>query len=74
MTADEHQDRFVLFGFSFETMMSALRSRNLLLEDMIPGVQKQFYDSLNEEKARELKNLFTYQESIYRYMRDIDPS
>ena len=34
MTADEHQDRFVLFGFSFETMMSALRSRNLLLEDM----------------------------------------
>ena len=55
-------------------MMSALRSRNLLLEDMIPGVQKQFYDSLNEEKARELKNLFTYQESIYRYMRDIDPS
>ena len=74
MTADEHQVRFVLFGFSFETMMSALRSRNLLLEDMIPGVQKQFYDSLNEEKARELKNLFTYQESIYRYMRDIDPS
>ena len=74
MTEDKLRERYLLFGFSFEAMVSCLLSRNLLLEDMIPHARKQFYDSLNEKKVRELKVLLSYQESICRYMREIDPS
>lgn len=74
MTGDELRERYLLFGFSFETVVSCLLSRNLLLEDMIPNARKQFYDSLNEEKVRKQKVLLSYQESICRYMREIDPN
>lgn len=74
MTEDELRERYLLFGFSFETMVGCLLSRNLHLEDMIPNARKQFYDSLNEEKVRELKVLLSYQESICQYMREINPS
>lgn len=74
MTEDELREKYLLFGFSFETTVNCLLSRSLLSEDMVPNARKQFYDSLNEEKIRELKVLLSYQESICRYMREIDPS
>ena len=74
MVNEEIAQRYLLFGFHFETVVAELLARGLALEDMIPAARKVFYDSLNEEKVKQLERQFSYQSSIREYFRFIDES
>ena len=51
-------------------MLGTLVSKNLVFTDFLPGIRKDFCDSLNEEKRKDLKRIFTYTEIIKRYIRE----
>ena len=58
-----------LFGHIKRSVLGTLVSKNLVFPDFVPGIRKDFYDSLNEEKSKDFERIFTYTEIIRRYIR-----
>lgn len=50
--------------------MGTLVSKNLVFTDSVPGIRKDFYDSLNEEKRKDFERILTYTQIIRRYIRE----
>lgn len=69
MTEEDISKLYARLALQFDALMSTLVMKNLIDTDFVPGIRKDFYDSLNEEKLREYKRIGTYREIINSYMR-----
>lgn len=70
MTEEELNKLYTRFALQYESMLGTLVSKNLIYPDFVPGIRKDFYESFNEEKKKDLDRIFTYSEIIRRYIRD----
>lgn len=69
MTEMELSDLYTRLALQFDSVLEMLVSKNLVFLDFVPGIRKDFYDSLNEEKRKDFERIFTYTEIIRRYIR-----
>ncbi len=60
MTEEEVSKLYARLAIQFDAMLATLLSKKLVLEEIIPDVRKEFYDSLNEKKVRTAKRIATY--------------
>ncbi len=70
MTEEEVSKLYARLAIQFDAMLATLLAKKLVLEEIIPDIRKEFYDSLNEEEVRTAKRIATYKEIIRGYMRD----
>lgn len=70
MTEKELSELYARLALQFDSVLGTLVSKNLVFPDFVPGIRKDFYDSLNEEKRKDFKRIFTYTEIIKRYIRE----
>ncbi len=70
MTEEEVSKLYARLAIQFDAMLATLLAKRLVLEEIIPDIRKEFYDSLNEEEVRTAKRIATYKEIIRDYMRD----
>ncbi len=70
MTEEEVSKLYARLAIQFDAMLATLLSKKLVLEEIIPDIRKEFYDSLNEEEVRTAKRIATYKEIIRSYIRD----
>ncbi len=70
MTEEEVSKLYARLAIQFDAMLATLLSKKLVLEEIIPDIRKEFYDSLNEEEVRTAKRIATHKEIIRGYMRD----
>ena len=69
MTEKELSELYTRLALQFDSVLGTLVSKNLVFPDFVPGIRKDFYDSLNEEKRKDFERIFTYTEIIRRYIR-----
>ena len=53
MTEKELSELYARLALQFESVLGTLVSKNLVFPDFVPGIRKDFYDSLNEEKGKD---------------------
>ena len=70
MTEKELSELYARLALQFDSVLGTLVSKNLVFPDFVSGIRKDFYDSLNEEKRKDFKRIFTYTEIIKRYIRE----
>lgn len=70
MTEKELSELYVRLALQFDSVLGTLVSKNLVFPDFVPGIRKDFYDSLNEEKRKDFERILTYTEIIRRYIRE----
>lgn len=70
MTEKELSELYARLGLQFDSVLGTLVSKNLVFPDFVPGIRKDFYDSLNEEKRKDFERILTYTEIIRRYIRE----
>ena len=70
MTEKELSELYARLALQFESVLGTLVSKNLVFPDFVPGIRKDFYDSLNEEKGKDFERISTYTEIIKRYIRE----
>ncbi len=70
MTEEEVSKLYVRLAIQFDAMLATPLSKKLVLEEIIPDVRKEFYDSFNEEKVRTAKRIATYKEIIRDCIRN----
>lgn len=69
MTEEDIGKLYARLAIQFDSGLAALIANGLVLEELIPDIRKDFYDSLNEEKVRTAEWIGTYKEIIRRYIR-----
>ena len=69
MTEEDISKLYARLALQFDTLISTLVMKNLIDTDFVPGIRKDFYDSLNEEKVRTHGLIMTYTEIIRWYIR-----
>lgn len=70
MTEKELSELYMRLALQFDSVLGTLVSKNLVFPDFVPGIRKDFYDSLNEEKRKDFERISTYTEIIRRYIRE----
>ena len=70
MTEKELSELYMRIALQFDSVLGTLVSKNLVFPDFVPGIRKDFYDSLNEEKSKDFERISTYTEIIRRYIRE----
>lgn len=70
MTEKELNELYTRLALQFDSVLGTLVSKNLVFPDFVPGIRKDFYDSLNEETRKDFERIFTYAEIIKRYIRE----
>ena len=70
MTEKELSKLYTRLALQFDSVLGTLVSKNLVFPDFVPGIRKDFYDSLNEEKRKDFERILTYTEIIRRYIRE----
>ena len=70
MTEKELSELYTRLALQFDSVLGTLVSKNLVFPDFVPGIRKDFYDSLNEEKRKDFERISTYTEIIRRYIRE----
>lgn len=70
MTEKELSELYARLALQFDSVLGTLVSKNLVFPDFVPGIRKDFYDSLNEERRNDFKRISTYTEIIRRYIRE----
>ena len=70
MTEQELSGLYTRLALQFDSVLGTLVSKNLVFPDFVPGIRKDFYDSLNEEKRKDFERISTYTEIIRRYIRE----
>ena len=70
MTEKELSELYTRLALQFDSVLGTLVSKNLVFPDFVPGIRKDFYDSLNEEKRKDFERILTYTEIIRRYIRE----
>lgn len=70
MTEKELSELYMRIALQFDSVLGTLVSKNLVFPDFVPGIRKDFYDSLNEEKSKDFERIFTYTQIIRRYIRE----
>lgn len=70
MTEKELSELYARLALQFDSVLGTLVSKNLVFPDFVPGIRKDFYDSLNKEKRKDFKRISTYTEIIRRYIRE----
>lgn len=70
MTEKELSELYMRIALQFDSVLETLVSKNLVFPDFVPGIRKDFYDSLNEEKRKDFERISTYTEIIRRYIRE----
>ena len=70
MTEKELSELYARLALQFDSVLGTLVSKNLVFPDFVPGIRKDFYDSLNEEKRKDFERISTYTEIIRRYIRE----
>ena len=70
MTEKELSELYTRLALQFDSVLGTLVSKNLVFPDFVPGIRKDFYDSLNEEKRKDFERILTYTENIRRYIRE----
>lgn len=70
MTEKELSELYTRLALQFDSVLGTLVSKNLVFPDFVPGIRKDFYDTLNEEKQKDFERIFTYTEIIRRYIRE----
>ena len=69
MTEKELSELYTRLALQFDSVLGTLVSKNLVFTDSVPGIRKDFYDSLNEEKRKDFERILTYTQIIRRYIR-----
>ncbi len=64
MTEKELSELYMRIALQFDSVLGTLVSKNLVFPDFVPGIRKDFYDSLNEEKSKDFERIFTYTQII----------
>lgn len=54
MTEEELNKLYTRFALQYESMLGTLVSKNLIYPDFVSGIRKDFYESFNEEKKKDL--------------------
>ena len=70
MTEKELSELYTRLALQFDSVLGTLVSKNLVFTDSVPGIRKDFYDSLNEEKRKDFERISTYTEIIRRYIKE----
>ena len=70
MTEKELSELYTRLALQFDSVLGTLVSKNLVFTDSVPGIRKDFYDSLNEEKRKDFERILTYTQIIRRYIRE----
>ena len=70
MTEKELSELYARLALQFDSVLGTLVSKNLVFPDFVPGIRKDFYDSLNKEKRKDFERISTYTEIIRRYIRE----
>ena len=70
MTEKELRELYTRLAIQFDSVLGTLVSKNLVFPDFVPGIRKDFYDSLNEEKSKDFERIFTYTQIRRRYIRE----
>ena len=70
MTEKELSELYTRLALQFDSVLGTLVSKNLVFPDFVPGIRKDFYGSLNEEKRKDFERILTYTENIRRYIRE----
>ena len=70
MTEKELSKLYTRLALQFDSVLGTLVSKNLVFPDFVPGIRKDFYGSLNEEKRKDFERILTYTEIIRRYIRE----
>lgn len=71
MTEEEVSKLYARLALQYEAVLGTLISKHLICEDFVPGIRKDFYDTLNEDKLREFGRIKEYDSIIRRYMREM---
>ncbi len=71
MTEEEVSKLYARLALQYEAVLGTLISKHLIFEDFVPGIRKDFYDTLNEDKLREFERIKEYDSIIRRYMREM---
>lgn len=70
MTEKELSELYARLALQFDSVLGTLVSKNLVFPDFVPGIRKDFYDALNEEKRKDFERILSYTEIIRRYIRE----
>lgn len=70
MTEKEVSELYTRLALQFDSVLGTLVSKNLVFPDFVPGIRKDFYDALNEEKRKDFERILSYTEIIRRYIRE----
>lgn len=70
MTEKEVSELYTRLALQFDSVLGTLVSKNLFFPDFVPGIRKDFYDALNEEKRKDFERILSYTEIIRRYIRE----
>lgn len=70
MTEKELSELYARLALQFDSVLGTLVSKSLVFPDFVPGIRKDFYDSLNKEKRKDFERISTYTEIIRRYIRE----
>lgn len=70
MTEKELSELYTRLALQFDSVLGTLVSKNLVFPDFVPGIRKDFYDFLNEEKRKDFERISTYTEIIRCYIRE----
>ena len=70
MTEKELSELYTRLALQFDSVLGTLVSKNLVFPDFVPGIRKDFYDALNEEKRKDFERILSYTEIIRRYIRE----
>ena len=71
MTGEEVSKLYARLALQYEAVLGTLISKHLIFEDFVPGIRKDFYDTLNGDKLREFGRIREYDSIIRRYMREM---
>lgn len=70
MTEKELSELYTRLALQFDSVLGTLISKSLVFPDFAPGIRKDFYDSLNEEKRKDFERISTHTEIIRRNIRE----
>lgn len=71
MTEAEVSKLYTRLSLQYEAVLGTLIFKHLICEDFVPGIRKDFYDALNEDKLQEYGRIKEYDSIIRRYMREM---
>lgn len=60
MTEKELSELYARLALQFDSVLGTLVSKNLVFPDFVPGIRKDFYDTLNEEKQKDFERIVSW--------------